>query len=196
MIGDDVVDLADPETAEGAPHSRFDVRVFHEEERERIARATDPRAARWACWAAKEAAYKLACRIDPVLRFAPHRYRVILDVPDRARVEGAGRHFDVSLIREADALQAVARLAGTDGGRVLRAAARLVPGEAPGGAARALALRVLAPQLDASPEELVIEKRGRLPELRRHGEPLPLSLSHHGSFVSFACWLPPRAEAA
>jgi hypothetical protein len=108
----------------------------------------------------------------------------------------------VSIVREADALQAVALLrtgaTGPTTGRAIRAAVPLGPGESPGLAARALALRVLAPQLELAPAELAIEKRGRVPELRLRGAPLAatLSLSHHGRYVGFACWLPGRAEAA
>lgn len=198
MIGDDVVDLADPEAADGARHPRFDARAFHHAERGAIARAADPLAARWACWAAKEAAYKLARRLDASQRFAPRRFRVTWEAPGAARVSGAGRRYCVSLVRDAEALHAVARLESADGGRAFQASAPRAPGEEPGGAARALALRVLTPLLGARPGELAIETRERLPELQLRGAPLAaaLSLSHHGRFVSFACWLPEPGEAA
>ena len=198
MIGDDVVDLADPEAAEGARHPRFDARVFHPEERAAIARAADPLAARWACWAAKEAAFKLARRLDPAQRFAPHRFRVALAAAGAARVSGAGRRFLVSLVRGDGALHAVASLEGADGGRALGALGTRAPAEDPGGAARALALRVLAPLLGARAGGLAIAKREGLPELRLDGAPLAaaLSLSHHGRLVSFACWLPASVELA
>lgn len=40
-VGNDVVDLRDPETRKGAVHPRFDLRVFTADERERIAAAAD-----------------------------------------------------------------------------------------------------------------------------------------------------------
>ena len=42
MIGNDVVDLSDPESAPAALHPRFDARAFCEAERERLAASRDP----------------------------------------------------------------------------------------------------------------------------------------------------------
>ena len=64
MIGNDVVDLEDPETRPETFRPRFDERVFDPVERRAIAHDPRPHARRWAHWAAKEAAYKLARQLD------------------------------------------------------------------------------------------------------------------------------------
>ena len=76
MLGNDVVDLLDPESAPESFRPRFDRRVYSPEERRAITRDRDPLARRWAHWAAKEAAYKLARQLDPTVVFSPIRFVV------------------------------------------------------------------------------------------------------------------------
>jgi len=59
MLGNDIVDLADPEACESTLHPRFDARVFAAPERVLLAAAADRGALRWALWAAKEREYRL-----------------------------------------------------------------------------------------------------------------------------------------
>ena len=86
MVGNDVVDLRDPESAPETLHPRFDTRVFSEAERAAIAASPDAARLRWKLWAAKEAAYKLARKISPTTIFAPARFEVALG--DVGRVIG------------------------------------------------------------------------------------------------------------
>ena len=81
MIGNDVVDLLDPESLPETLHPRFDTRVFTAREREAIAASPgdDAARARWKLWAAKEAAYKLARKRRPATVFSPHRFAVEVD---------------------------------------------------------------------------------------------------------------------
>jgi len=76
MLGNDVVDLGDPESRAGARHARFDARAFDRTERALI--ATSPRGEheRWRLWAAKESAYKAARKEDPCTVFSPQRFAV------------------------------------------------------------------------------------------------------------------------
>ncbi len=73
MLGNDVVDLLDPESRPESFRPRFDERVFSPDERWAIANDPNPLARRWAHWAAKEAAYKLARQIDSKFVFSPGR---------------------------------------------------------------------------------------------------------------------------
>ncbi|MBN1655785.1 MAG: 4-phosphopantetheinyl transferase family protein [Deltaproteobacteria bacterium] len=77
-IGNDVVDLSDPETREGALHRRFDIRVFSSKERALIRSSADAHRARWAFWAAKESAYKLAKKLDSSVIFSPVQFKLTL----------------------------------------------------------------------------------------------------------------------
>lgn len=83
MVGNDVVDLLDPDTDPGRPRDRFDARVCRAEERRAIAAACVPSLERWCHWAAKEAAYKVKRKRDTDVVFSPVRFEVTLDpAPD------------------------------------------------------------------------------------------------------------------
>jgi phosphopantetheinyl transferase (holo-ACP synthase) len=185
VIGNDVVDLRDPESAPAALHPRFDARAFCDEERACLAAAADPGRLRWALWAAKEAAYKAARRLDPSLRFHPRRFVVEGDA-----VRHGQRRFRVRVREAGGALHAVAAAEGCDPERALAASAAVGEARAPG-AARALALAAAAPLFAAAPGELAVVREGRLPRLLLRGSPAPavLSLSHHGRFAAFALLL-------
>ncbi len=71
MLGNDVVDLRDPDANPESYRPRFDRRVFDPAELREIVRDPHPLARRWAHWAAKEAAYKLARQVAPDFVFAP-----------------------------------------------------------------------------------------------------------------------------
>jgi len=181
VIGNDVVDLADPETREAALHPRFDARVFAPGERALLRRAAERPRLRWALWAAKEAAYKCARQLDPGARFHPRELVVEGNV-----VRHGARSFLVR-VREADgALHAVA-VPAPGAARGVCSGVALCEGE-PGSAARRLALAAAARRLGASAEELEIVREGRRPLLLRRGRRagLALSLSHHGRFAAFA----------
>ena len=81
MLGNDVVDLADPEVRGGPAHPRFDARVFSPPERRALESESAPNRLRWTLWAAKEAAYKLAVKRDPNAIFAAAS--LVASRPDR-----------------------------------------------------------------------------------------------------------------
>src|SRR5262245_7884253 len=188
MLGDDVVDLGDPDAAPGAMHPRFDERVFAAQEREWLAASGRPSRARWWLWAAKEAAYKRARRLDPALPFHPRRFVVELEATAlRGRVRAPGGEARVRLSRAGDALHAVAFGAEEEEARIACGVAELAEGADPSLAARALATARVAARLGARAEALRVERRDRIPALRLpDGRALALSLSHHGRFVAFA----------
>mgnify|MGYP001812953272 FL=1 len=93
MLGNDIVDLRDPDARPETFRPRFDERVFDPAERHAIDHDDAPHARRWAHWAAKEAAYKLARQVEPRFVFAPSRlvarFRRALQGPE-GRIERAG----------------------------------------------------------------------------------------------------------
>ena len=192
MIGNDVVDLADPESRAVARHLRFDGRVFDGTERVLIEASSHPERARWLLWAAKESAYKAARKEDPRTVFSPARFVVRLEGDARASVAVGARRFLVDLVAGADHVHAVARAAGDPSGAVSTAVAKLPELSLCNEAVRRLVIATLSPLLAVEPEHLAIQRDGRIPTLWIRGarSTADLSLSHHGQFVAFACRLP------
>jgi holo-[acyl-carrier protein] synthase len=191
MIGNDVIDLRDPEAQPDARHPRFDRRVFARQERQALARSGAPARLRWILWAAKEAAYKVARKLDGSVVFSPPLFVVSLDADLRGTVAHEGTRFDVSVEESPECVHALASDASSSGGRRVARVARLADGADPSAAARTLAVEDVASLIGASPDDLEVEKEGRVPILLAHGERsgIDLSLSHHGRFVAFACEL-------
>jgi hypothetical protein len=104
--------------------------------------------------------------------------------------------YRVSFSRAADALHAVAVIAGDDA-HAVSGCAPLASGEAPSAGARRLAIEAAAEHLGCAPAELAIAFVARVPHLLRRGAPtgLALSLSHHGAFAGFALALGGEALA-
>jgi phosphopantetheinyl transferase (holo-ACP synthase) len=197
MVGNDVVDLADPEVRSGPAHPRFDARVFAPVEREALRTSGEPNRLRWMLWAAKEAAYKLLKKHDPKLAFSPARFVVALDGPLRGQVVHARRTLCVSLRIDADALHAVATNDARYAARVVSAVGVAPEPLDPSTAARALAVQTLAERLGLPSTAFRLGRRARIPTLEVAGlaAPLDLSLSHHGRFVAFASVLGAAAAA-
>lgn len=187
MIGNDVVDLGDAETREGATHPRFDERVFSAEEREALATSGAPNRLRWLLWAAKEAAYKLGRKRDPALVFSPRRFAVRLapDLTGVVRYEGCGVAVRVS--DEQGALHAVASEA--PGSEWLAGVAAIDPNEDASSAVRRFAGERIARSLRVPTDSIAFDRVGRVPTLRVAERPhgVDVSLSHHGRFIAFAC---------
>ena len=87
-VGNDVVDLKDPENIGKNRDDRFLCRVFTAGERELIASVPSPDTLLWSLWAAKEAAYKAVSSADPAVCSIPHRYRVVLEAEDALGMVG------------------------------------------------------------------------------------------------------------
>jgi len=78
-IGNDIVDLGEPGVAGKEGDRRFMDRVFTPAERARILEAVAPTIALWKTWAAKEAAYKIACKIREKVVFAHQAFEVAME---------------------------------------------------------------------------------------------------------------------
>jgi phosphopantetheinyl transferase (holo-ACP synthase) len=194
MVGNDVIDLDDPETFSGACHARFDARVFTVEERAALAGSGAPARLRWALWAAKEAAYKAAKQRHRSTVFSPARFAVRLTGDTRARVTHGDQCWPVALEIGARHVHAIATARGAAPAKVVAGVERMAAGDGtcPGIAARALAVARIAPLLGLVPSELCVVRDGRIPRLQHAGADLAaaLSLSHHGRLIAFACALP------
>ena len=203
LVGNDVVDLDEPEARDAHRRERFVRRVLSEGERALLAASLDPRTLLWSLFAAKEAAYKVATKLGPPRPFA---HRELLVAADLRSVRVGG----VALSLRVDALPGVVHaVASSSSGEALAVVAALEPSADPSAAVRALARRTLAVTLACPESELAIVRdplEGSWdgfgpPRVERGGSPLALdvSLSHDGRFVAFA-WSPfpgaPRRAAA
>ena len=207
MLGNDVVDLRDPDTDPSTLHPRFDARVFCRSELESLKASLDPVCQRWRLWAAKEAAYKLVRKLRPSAVFSPSRFVVALAGDAGGECDIAtgsvlheGVRYPVRVERREGAIHAITRPAIATASRVVHGLRRLEPHElearepeAAGTAARRLCCERLSSALPARVADLEVRRRGRIPELWLLGAraAADLSLSHHGLLVAFACVLAP-----
>ena len=142
-VGNDVVDLTDPETDLRALHPRFAERVFSPAERDALAACEREPVARrhgstareapartllhWALWAAKESAYKALQRLAPGTLFSPREFEV--DLPSASllattgAIEGSvlhrGRRFSLRVHRDGACLHAIVGSADLAGRAIL-----------------------------------------------------------------------------
>ncbi len=190
MVGNDVVDLSDPESSRGARHSRFDRRVFTPEEFEVFSTDYTDLQRRWILWSAKEAAYKAARRECAGVAFSPARFIVNLDRSLCGCVRVGVRRWPVQVRIDGECVHAVVSenesFAGTFSGS--RRLTTVELGD-PSQGVRRFAIASIAAALGVATSDLRIEKPLRIPQLIVAGEaaPVALSLSHHGSYAGFAC---------
>jgi phosphopantetheinyl transferase (holo-ACP synthase) len=192
MVGNDVVDLRDLETRARGLHPRFDARVFACSEGEALRASEAPQRLRWRLWAAKEAAYKVARKLDPRVIFSPARFVVTFDDARQGRVRCAAGTVSVVLHEDGESVHAIATDDGASEPRILFARAIASDPREASRAVRQLAIRSVAERLSTDPRQLRVVRRGRIPQLvigdtDAMPRTLDLSLSHHGRFVAFAC---------
>ena len=190
MVGNDVVDLSDPESSRDARHVRFDRRVFAPEEFEVLSIEYTDVQRRWILWSVKEAAYKAARRENAGVVFSPARFVVNLDRSLCGSVSLGIHRWPVRVQIDGDCVHAVVSenesFAGTLSGACRLSAAEL---RDPSQAVHRFAVASIAAQLGVATSDLRIEKTNRIPELIVAGgaAPVALSLSHHGAYAGFAC---------
>lgn len=212
LVGNDVVDLRDPENQPGAIHPRFDGRVFTPAERERLTDEATAHRTRWLMWAAKESAFKVARKLDQGVRFLPRRFTVQFEGKTSAVVRHAVGRFQVSFSGADDWVHAIATR--SDGlvvdvspdasGETLCSRPRLftqgpsalvervqrgrVAPAYVSGRVRAMARAAVGSLLSVAPPEIEIATAANVPVAFWRKLPLPvdLSLSHHGRFMACA----------
>jgi phosphopantetheinyl transferase (holo-ACP synthase) len=204
MLGNDIVDLADPETSCGGQHPRFDRRVFTMYERAALSRSPDPTRARWILWAVKESAFKGLRRAQPETVFSPARFAVALDSQLQGSVTYRDKRYRATVEMDRDCVHAIVsddRAPDSMLWESRRIADSTIANATPSTVAsqqvRALALVRIADRIGIDRSDLSIECVGRIPHLIHRGERTmaTLSLSHHGSYVGFACRLAPWSLA-
>jgi phosphopantetheinyl transferase (holo-ACP synthase) len=190
MVGNDIVDLSDPESSRGANHSRFDRRVFTPEELEALSIEYSDVQMRWILWSAKEATYKAARRDRAGIVFSPARFVVELDRSLCGSVTVGDHRWPVRVQIGAECVHAVVSgnesFVGThSNSRRLTLAERGDPSHA----VRRFAIASISEALGVTASDLRIEKNGRIPQLivAREVASVALSLSHHGAYMGFAC---------
>jgi hypothetical protein len=193
-VGNDVVDLGDPETRLCGLHPRWVERVFGAAERTALDASPSRHLLHWALWAAKESAYKARKRLEPGTVFSPKEFEVELrplpatDGVAVGRVVHRGDVFALEVHVDGEAVHAVTT---SEKGAVGRVRSRVERARCdPGLAARRLAATAISSALGLDPDGLRIVDR---PPVAMHGGrrlDVGLSLSHHGRFVAFACTLP------
>jgi phosphopantetheine--protein transferase-like protein len=118
LIGNDIVDLAEPGVAGKERDRRFMDRVFTPDERARILDATAPTIALWKAWSAKETAFKIASKVREGLVFHHQAFEVAeLKAAwlDRARVRFDDLEIHVRWESARDYIHCIGHLVRTSG---------------------------------------------------------------------------------
>lgn len=193
LVGNDVIDLGDPESRREELHPRFDERVFTARERAVLSASDSPHLLRWTLWAAKESAYKVAKKLDPTVRFLWRDFVVRQVGPGRALVRHETGAFDVLLDGADQWVHAVAMLSTENPSALTRPPVWGVqplyaPHADPSRTVRMWASRALAKQTGLPLGHLRIGSDRGIPVAlwRNRRLPVDLSLSHHGRFVAWA----------
>jgi phosphopantetheinyl transferase (holo-ACP synthase) len=218
-VGNDIVDLRDPDNAGKSGDSRFISRVLTVGEQERIAGAANPDQLLWAFWAAKEAAYKAVSRIDPAVHSIPRSYGVMLDDPLSVGAAEALSRPEIRLVGEVrtprggvslwlflndEYVHALAAFGDHDLETVVHGVHRLEGAGDASDFGRRQLLREIG-RLGNHPVDDLALDRGPAdldpPRVFLRGSPLSaeISLSHDGRFTAFALRLPlvnPSPEGA
>ena len=194
-VGNDVVDLALPETRLGGLHRRWVERVFGAAEGEALDASPSRHLLHWALWAAKESAYKARKRLEPETVFSPKEFEVELSGLPRTgagvalgRVVHRGDVFALEVRVDGESVHAVATSAEEAGARVLWNVESAL-GD-PGVAARRLAATAIGSALGLDPAGLRIVGRPpvatvREPPARASACRCPTTAA---SSPSPACW--------
>ncbi len=186
-LGNDVVDLGDPETADAHLRERFLRRILCPGELALFRHAADPKARLWSLFAAKEAAYKAAVKLRPDTLFAHRAFSVATDLRS---VRHQAWRFSLLMTQTRDWVHALA---------FTGKAPRFVVGVAkddPSRDARRLLLDSVAAELGHGAARLAVARAPSPlhwnglapPRITLDGSALSLdvSLSHHGRFVACA----------
>jgi len=186
-VGNDVVDLAEPEAGLALGKRGFVERVCDDDERTRVASPRDL----WTLFAAKEAAYKALVKLGADPGF---RHRAIHVAPDQTSVRFGETRLSLSVTGGDDHVHAVA-WSGAAIPTARLARTRTAPPDE-GARARALLCAILADVVGCDPAELQVV-RDRVhgawdgygpPRVERAGLRVEadVSLSHDGRFVAAA----------
>ncbi len=199
-MGNDVVDLSDPENVGKSRDRRFCRRVFNDDELALAAASLQPDTMLWAIWAAKEAAYKAVSRIDASVCSIPKKFPVVLEpsIPAIGNVSMKGIAASplgdvfVRISAEDGRLHAVAAETMETLERVI-VRVETVPtcGDDPSEFARKILREEIARRLACPFDDLAVLKENERPwapyiVYRNARLPVQISLSHDGRFAAVA----------
>jgi phosphopantetheine--protein transferase-like protein len=208
-VGNDVVDLKEPENRGKSGDDRFLDRVFTAVEQARIAGAQSPDTLLWSLWAAKEAAYKAVSGGDPSVCSIPRRYHFILEDGDASGTINAAAGPESRLAGRVitprgevalritvtdDYVHAVAAGSESVLAGIIQRVDRMDVAEDAGGESafvRGQLLREIACRLGCPVADLAVLKEpsgSDAPRVFLRGRPIAanISLSHDGRFAAFA----------
>ena len=199
-VGNDIVDLADPENIGKSGDERFCRRVFNPEELSLIANSDRPDTILWALWAAKEAAYKAISRGDPSVCSIPRKYPVIIETgaqpvssaPLQGRVITPLGELSLQIFIKDDLLHVIAAGTADDLTRIVSRVEQMdAERDDPSSFAREILLEEIARHLCCHADDLSVAKEKRRPWapfvlFRGSRLPAEISLSHDGRFVAYA----------
>jgi phosphopantetheinyl transferase (holo-ACP synthase) len=213
-VGNDVVDLTEPDNRGKSGNDRFLSRVFTARERRLIAQAAVPDTLLWSLWAAKEAAYKAVSGGDPggnrlLVCSIPRRYPVYLNGESLAgtNVAAAGAEgrltgrvitpqgeMALRITVAEDYVHALAAGADADFAGIIQRVDRMGevgnPGD-PSAFVRGRLLAAISHHLDYPIDDLSVRtdpSGSGAPRVFLRDRPLAvdISLSHDGRFTAFA----------
>lgn len=173
-VGNDVVDLGDPQIAEHHVRARFVERVCTRDE---ASRAWGDKRALWSLFAAKEAAYKVLVKLGLPVGFS---HREIVVAPDWRVVTYGDVRLDLRVDADDERVHAVASLDATP-----TSAVRRTMDQDLSRAARALLVEVLGGDVEIVRDPVAGAWDGYGPP-RAVSVDADVSLSHDGRFVACA----------
>lgn len=178
-IGNDIVDLNEPQAQGKAAQDRFLSRVCSVEEKIFVRESVNPHATLWALWAMKEATYKAAKKEDEKTRFIPTDF-----VCSYSSNGWSCRGASIKLIVTKEFVHAIATLG-------IPSSAELIYEIKMDGDVRGLALEILERRGYFNCAIIREEKGGLLlpPRIVQNGDVLKevdLSLSHDGRYLAAA----------
>ncbi|MEO2158087.1 MAG: 4'-phosphopantetheinyl transferase superfamily protein [bacterium] len=194
LVGNDLVDLLDPQADPRSIHQGFDARVMTTEENRLVLSALDPHRLRWMLWAAKESAFKVVKKMDPSAVFHPKAFEVDLTTFDGVHVRHSKTDFETVLFHSPKWVHAVTTLESRSAKCGSRLHSRVLSLESRNGPfdssmeVRTFTRKALGSWLGISWAEVEIVTENRIPRVTRGGKRLEidLSLAHDGNFVACA----------
>jgi phosphopantetheinyl transferase (holo-ACP synthase) len=188
-VGNDVVDLGDPWAASALGRDRFVRRVLSPDERARLRGSADPTRLLWSAFAAKEAAYKVACKLGPP---PPLAHREFITAPDLQSIRFRELVFQLRVQGGPSFVHALAWLGPETPTGAVETCADVDAGRA----ARARLCADLAQATGCGVDDFRVIRDPRPgsftgfgpPRVLFRGDPAPLdvSLSHDGPYLAWA----------
>lgn len=193
-IGNDLVDLLDPQSQDKWKNPRFLSRICTVEEQQLILRSVDPHSMLWTLWACKEASFKAIKKELETARFIPNEYVCSHDLQKNSwRCQFRHLHCEIKVENKSNCVHAIAILHGdadqhAHETQLVSNISELPLGLSPSQAVRKQAVQLLAERGYRNCLIIRKEEDGRVhpPTVFCHGRALAdcdLSLSHDGQWT-------------